>query len=83
MHILKFKANWCGPCKVMDQVIKDSKLDIHVGDIDIDVAQNTAVEYGIRGVPTLIMLGHENEELGRKTGVMTVDQFKQWVKSFE
>ena len=64
-------------------MIKDAALDIRVSNIDIDVAQNSAIEYGIRGVPTLIMLGDDNQELSRKTGVMSVDQFKQWVKSFE
>lgn len=83
MHILKFKAEWCGPCKVLTKTIEESGVDIHISTIDIEVAQHSAIEYGIRSVPTMIMLGNDNQELGRKTGTMTTEQFKNWVESFK
>ena len=83
MHILKFKAEWCGPCKALTKAIEESGVDIHISTIDIELNMQSATEYGIRSVPTMIALGDHNEEIGRKTGSMTSEQFKAWVESFK
>lgn len=77
-RILRFTASWCGPCKALAKnlEIADIKLPIEV--IDIDTNSETAVEYGIRGVPTLIMLD-ENIEVNRLVGSKTVNELQDWV----
>jgi thioredoxin 1 len=83
MHILKFKAEWCGPCKALTKAIEESGVDIHISTIDIELNMQAATEYGIRSVPTMIVLGDHNEEIARKTGSMTSQQFKDWVESLK
>jgi thioredoxin-like negative regulator of GroEL len=46
--------------------------------IDIDSESEVAIEYGIRGVPTLIMLD-ENGEIKRKTGMMQKTELESWL----
>jgi thioredoxin 1 len=48
--------------------------------IDIDKSQETAIYYGIRSVPTLVMIKDDNV-IKRHTGVMTSTQLKEWIYS--
>jgi thioredoxin 1 len=57
LTIVKYKANWCGPCRVLspilEGVVKDY-ADINVGEVDIDTNMALAQKDGIRGVPTVV-----------------------------
>ena len=77
-RILRFTASWCQPCKglAMNLEAADIKLPIEV--IDIDIHSETAIDYGIRGVPTLVML-EGNTEMKRITGNKTVKELQDWV----
>jgi thioredoxin-like negative regulator of GroEL len=46
--------------------------------IDIDVHPEIAEEYGVRNIPTLVML-NENIEVKRITGIKTTKELKEWV----
>jgi hypothetical protein len=56
----------------------DIKLPIEV--IDIDTDSEIAVTYGIRGVPTLVMLD-ENIEVKRLVGSKTVGELQTWANA--
>jgi thioredoxin-like negative regulator of GroEL len=58
--------------------IADIQMPIEV--IDIDTNNELAVEYGIRGVPTMIMLD-ENIEVKRLVGSKTVNELQDWVNA--
>jgi thioredoxin 1 len=76
-RILRFTASWCGPCKSLASNLEVSNLSIPIEVIDIDVHSEVAQEYGIRSVPTLVMLD-ENIEVKRLIGSKTVNQLKEW-----
>lgn len=57
--VLKFWAEWCGPCKmfspVMDEVAKQMP-GIKFLAVNVDKNSDVAQKYGIRGIPALVHL---------------------------
>jgi len=76
--VLKFSASWCAPCKSLSKTIEDINTDVVIEDIDIDERSELAVEYGIRGVPTLVMID-EGVEVKRNVGNLTKQQLELWL----
>ena len=76
-RILRFTASWCGPCKSLAMNLETANIDLPIEVIDIDVHNEIAQEYGIRSVPTLVMLD-ENTEVKRLIGTKTVNQIQEW-----
>ena len=75
--IIRFTAPWCQPCKALALNLETAQLNLPIEVIDIDVQDALAVEYGIRGVPTLVMMD-ENIEVKRLVGSKTVNQLQEW-----
>jgi thiol:disulfide interchange protein len=72
--LLRFTANWCPPCKVMDATVwPNEKVASTVAarvipvkiDIDDPAAQAVAEKYGVRTIPTLIMVDAAGKESAR------------------
>jgi thioredoxin 1 len=61
--------------KLLDDI--DTNLPIEV--IDIDEQSELAVDYGIRSVPTLVMI-EENVEVKRMVGLVAKDKLKNWIE---
>lgn len=80
MKILKFQATWCGPCKAMTMVVAGAgeKLKVPVQEIDIEVDEAVAIRYGIRGVPTMVLLDEAGNELKRKVGTMNEQELLEF-----
>ena len=79
--ILRFTADWCGPCKAMAKNIGEADISgVTIEVIDIDKNEETAIYYGIRSVPTLVMV-KDDDVVKKHTGVMTPSQLKEWIYS--
>lgn len=72
--LVDFHAVWCGPCKMMDPVLKNvhQKLGEKVTFLKVDVDKNPAAanSLGIRGVPTLILFKN-GKILWRQSGMIS------------
>jgi thioredoxin 1 len=79
MRLLRFTASWCNPCKQLSENLERAELKMPIEVIDIDAHSEVAVDYGIRSVPTLVMMDG-NIEIKRITGVKTVSEIKEWAK---
>ena len=80
MRVLKFSATWCGPCKMLSRNLEDVTTNIPIENIDIDENQDAAIEYGVRGVPTMIMLDENNAEVKRLVGMQSLKVLEDWLK---
>jgi len=78
-RILRFTASWCGPCQGLALNLETASLNLPIEVIDIDIHNDVAQEYGVRSVPTLVMLD-ENTEIKRLIGSRTVNQLQEWAQ---
>lgn len=57
--LVDFWAAWCPPCRAIAPVVEEIATDYQgravVAKVDIDVAQQTAMEFDIEAIPTLIV----------------------------
>ena len=77
-RVIKFSATWCHPCKILSENLEKIQTDIPIEAFDIDDKFEVAQEFGIRGVPTMVMLD-ENVEVKRKTGLMSTAELEAWL----
>jgi thioredoxin 1 len=77
-RILRFTASWCSPCKALAKQLEETQTNIPIEVIDIDVNPELAMEYGIRSVPTLVLLDG-NVEVKRKTGLVAKNLLEEWL----
>lgn len=80
--IVRFTAQWCGPCKQFAPAFKEvaeQDTSATYGVIDADDQRQLAVDMGVRGLPSVLFFldGHE---IGRVAGAMTADRFREVIK---
>lgn len=76
--ILRFTASWCAPCKVMAEILEHVETTLPIEVVDIDVHTEIAIEYGVRSVPTLVMV-EDNVVLKTSIGVKSKQQLEAWI----
>jgi len=78
-RVLKFSAKWCGPCQGLKMAMAGVDFGIPIEDVDIDDNRDTAIEYGIRSVPTMILIRND-AEAKRMSGVKSVEEIRKWIQ---
>jgi thioredoxin-like negative regulator of GroEL len=78
-ELIKFSASWCQPCKSLAGNFKHVDLkDVNMKEVDIDEDLEMAKQYGVRSVPTMVLL-EDGKEVGRKTGVLMADKIEEFI----
>ena len=58
--LVDFWAEWCGPCKMiaplLDELADEYDGKVKIGKVNIDEQQELATKYGIRAIPTLLVI---------------------------
>jgi thioredoxin 1 len=80
--LVDFWAEWCGPCKavgpVLDELARDYAGKLTVAKVDIDENPVTPNEYGVRGIPTMLLF-RDGKLLDQKVGALPKSALKDWI----
>ena len=82
--VVDFWAEWCGPCKqlapLVEAAAEEFKDAIKVCKMDVDSNRETAAEYGIRSIPTLMIFAN-GENIGTEIGALSKQQLDEFIRS--
>lgn len=80
MKLLKFYAEWCGPCKMQTMIMKSAgdKLTVPVEEVNIDENVFMCTQFAVRSVPTLILVDGNDKEVKRHVGVLKEQELVDW-----
>ena len=57
--LVDFWAVWCGPCKMIAPFVEELAVELEgkakVGKLDVDNNQESAIKYGVRSIPTVLI----------------------------
>ena len=83
MKLYKFYAEWCQPCKALTKVIQDAKdkINVDIVEFDIDAEMMTAINYGIRSVPTMVLVDDDEKEIRRLNGLVNEQKLLEFLNA--
>jgi thioredoxin 1 len=82
MKILKFYADWCGPCKALTQIIKTAgdKVTMPVEEVNVDENVFMATTFNIRSLPTMVIVDEKENEIKRIVGMLNEEKLLEFLK---
>jgi thiol-disulfide isomerase/thioredoxin len=82
MKLIKFYAEWCGPCKSASQMLDKLHISIPVESVDIDADYDTAMKRGIRSIPTLLLVDENDVSLRRLNTPITEQKLTEFLGEY-
>lgn len=78
--LVDFWAEWCAPCKSIAPAIEELAVEyqnkIKIGKLNIDESPKTATQYGVRGIPTLLLF-KEGKVVQQMVGVKSKTEIQK------
>jgi thioredoxin 1 len=72
--LVDFYADWCGPCRaiapIVEEIARELSDRLKVVKLDVDQNPQTAMQYGVQSIPTLIIFKN-GKEVERLIGYMS------------
>jgi thioredoxin len=82
--VVDFWAEWCGPCRTISPALEEiaTEMDgkVKIAKLNIDENPQTAVKYGVRSIPTLILFKN-GEPASMQVGAAPKGRLSDWIKS--
>lgn len=82
--LLDFYAEWCGPCKMFVPVLEDAsveKKELDFYKINVDDAEDAVSKYGIRNIPTVIMVRPDGT-FEKFSGAVASNKLNEYIENF-
>ena len=81
--VVDFWAEWCGPCKqiapALEEIAVTLREKVKVVKINIDENPKTPSQYGVRGIPTLMMF-KGGQVAATKIGAAPKGHLQAWIE---
>jgi thioredoxin 1 len=81
--LIDVHAVWCGPCKmispIVDEISSIFKDRLSVGKLNADDNKDSLTEYGVRNIPTILLL-RNGEVIDRSVGMVTVEKLTEFIE---
>ena len=80
--LIDFYADWCGPCKMFSPVVEavaTENEDIKVVKVNVDDAQDLAIQYQVMSIPTTVVIKN-GQEVNRAVGMISKSDLLEMVK---
>lgn len=80
--LVKFGADWCGPCRMVDKELDKLRgrvPSLDIVKIDVDEKPHLASHYGVSGIPRLMLFRQGKIEASR-SGASPVADLENWVR---
>ncbi len=82
--LVDFWAEWCMPCRalapVIDELAQEFQGKVRFAKVNVDEARGIAQQFGIRGIPTLILF-HNGKKVNELVGNQPKDRIKSLLSS--
>ena len=87
LKLLKFSAQWCGPCKMQKEELAKNPIGIDIQEIDIDSTAPEDMEsvqkYKIMSIPNMVIIDHNDTVQARFIGYTPSDKIKEAIAKIQ
>ena len=81
IHLLVFYADWCGPCKMLGQVLEQLE-DIDIIKINVDEEEELAKKYKVMSIPNMFIV-KDGEIVKQMIGFKSKDEILEEIESIK
>ncbi|MTI17800.1 thioredoxin [Rhodobacteraceae bacterium RKSG542] len=83
--VVDFWATWCGPCKMiapsLEELSEEMAANVKIAKLDIDSNQQSAMNYGVRSIPTMILF-KDGQPAATMVGAKPKREIEEWIKAY-